>query len=189
MNKKELGSDFYDNAYLSAGSYSEHYSKSVYFQIWKKIISKIKDSERIIDLGCGTGQFAHMCVDNGKRYSMGIDFSEVAIGKCIKLLPSDPMRFQCASLYDLTLSNTYDVVVILETLEHLKDDFAVIDKIPSNTMVIASVPSFDSVSHVRHFKTKRAVLNRYKEVLDIIKIDAHKFDNGNKIFTIYATAK
>ena len=108
--KHELDNKFYDNAYLSANSYKNHYKKSPYFGLWGKVVEIINNSS-IADFGCGVGQFAQMVIDNGIDYRYGVDFSKVAIDECKKI----DDQFYCLDLYDdvyeITLRETIAPVI------------------------------------------------------------------------------
>lgn len=174
--KHELKNDFYNNAYLSADLYKNHYSLSPYRGLWLSIIKNIKGS--IADFGCGVGQFAEMCIDNGIEYSYGVDFSEVAIDLCKRLKVDFYCRDMYEDVYDL---KPYDTAVILETFEHVDGDLEMLEKIPEGKNVIISVPNWDASSHVRHFKTAQEVKDRYKLINPVVE----EFEIGNQGKIIY----
>ena len=60
-------------------------------------------------------------------------------------------HFMIRDIETQSLPAAYEIVICLETLEHLQDDLAVIEKIKPGAYVIFSVPNFDYESHVRHF--------------------------------------
>src|SRR3990167_5480233 len=60
--------EYYDDYYRNSSEYTLPYGKSVYYDMWKIVLSLIPDKIPIIELGCGTGQFAQMCIDAGKNY-------------------------------------------------------------------------------------------------------------------------
>jgi hypothetical protein len=76
-------------------------------------------------------------------------------------------------------------VICLETLEHIEKDTDIIKSIPENAHIILSVPSFDSASHVRLFKSMKVVLKRYGKYMELITVETFTFDNGNKIYMIH----
>lgn len=197
MNKHTLGSDFYDNAYLSSKAYNQHYSKSPYLKIWTSIIDQMDPRSKIADFGCGPGQFAHFCADHGFNYLVGIDFSPVAIQKCVDSIPCSESamcspEFICNKLEIVTkwlhIHIDYDTAVFLETLEHVADDIEILENLPEDIDVVISVPNWDSVSHVRHFKTRKEAVDRYNKVLKNVTCVTHKLGgkkSTKKIYVIY----
>ena len=51
---------------------------STYYHLWRAVLDKLKPRCSILDVGCGPGQFAKLCVEDG-HLCVGIDFSQVAI--------------------------------------------------------------------------------------------------------------
>lgn len=117
----------------------------------------------ILELGCGTGQFAKKLIDNGFNYKLGIDFAQTGIDLCRKRCPG--INFICADLRILNFNGfDYDTVICLETMEHIEKDLEILSTIKDYSKVIISVPSFDDPAHVRFFNNEKEVINRYYEV-------------------------
>jgi len=173
--KHELDNKFYDNAYLSAGKYDMHYSKTPYKNVWNEVLEICKGL-RVADFGCGVGQLADMMIDNNVDYSYGVDFSAVAINKC-KRLKAD---FYRRSLYDDVYNlKPYDIALFLEVLEHVQKDIDIIKSVPEGREIILTVPNWDSSSHVRHFKSLEEAKERYSFLKDVF-CSEHKIGNSNK---------
>ena len=120
----ERDSIYYDCIYQNSDEYKCGYEKSVYYEMWKIVISLIPDKISVIELGCGTGQFAKMCIDSGKNYSHGIDFSLEAV-----TIAKEIHNLQVCKLGDITNVNIGDgIIVCLEALEHTRD-YKVIENI------------------------------------------------------------
>jgi len=163
----EMDSDYYDKAYESEKKYHTHYKDSKYltmFNVAKGMLSEIPNPQ-ILDLGCGTGQFAHMLWDAGFLCYSGVDFSRTALGIAQGL---SPQVFEWADIkeYEPNWDN-FNVVVMLEVLEHLNEDLELIKKIPEGKHIIFSVPSFDDPAHVRRFGSADSVKERYGGLIDI----------------------
>ena len=114
---------YYNKIYRESSEYKLHYKESVYYQMWKIIILLIPDKTPIIELGCGTGQFAQICIDAGKNYSHGYDFSLEAI-----MIAKEKGLNVCklGDIMKIKIGNC--IIVCLETLEHIRD-FKVIKNI------------------------------------------------------------
>ena len=65
-----------------------------------------------------------------------------------------------------------------------RDDRKIIKSIEKDKRIIASVPSFDSAGHIRMFKNKKEIINRYKDLIKINRIEEHVMNNQNDIIWI-----
>lgn len=176
--------DTYNEIYRAGGNNSEYfkdYWDSVYFKLWT--IAQQYVSGRIIEIGCGAGQFARMLFDGGITDYTGIDYSKEAIKLARKNNPCNEESFICGDIFDLDiLESNYDTVVCLQTLEHIDNDIELIEKIRSGVKVVLSVPNFNSPTHVRFFDTKEEVASRYK--LAYSKIEEISISEINKIYLL-----
>lgn len=190
INRHELGFEYYDNVYMFAKKYKDGYKKSPYLKIWEYIMTKIHPEEAIVDLGCGTGQFAQMCKAYKKKYAYGVDFSPQAILMANERCPD--LKFYLGDLMNPTVYNHdfYAVAVCLEVLEHVHEDRSIIENIPSGKRIIFGVPNFDSAGHVRMFKSKREIKERYGDLVSCTDIKIFKLGNqGNKIYIVSGRRK
>jgi SAM-dependent methyltransferase len=82
----------------------------------------------VIDVGCGTGGLLRELVElTPYERVVGIDFAEAGIRRAAELVPAG--EFHGASLYDLDLAETFDLVVCTEVLEHLADPEAAVERL------------------------------------------------------------
>ena len=78
--------------------------------------------QSVIDIGCGTGNWAHLA--HG-RY-LGVDGSPSFIAACERRFCDDPQKnFTCADVRSLRVSEPYDLALLMSVLHHLSDDQAV----------------------------------------------------------------
>jgi len=156
----DLGEDYY---WLAA-----HYDVSI--NVAQPYLQEVRNGNgsekiRILDVGCGPGNFLSRLKGYGKLY--GSDFSLDALGFCaakheIPTFSSDLSRMSMAS-------ETLDVLVALETIEHIERDDLVFKEIyrilkPGGIAVI-SVPAFmvlwgdhdEIFGHFRRYNKRRLV--------------------------------
>jgi 2-polyprenyl-3-methyl-5-hydroxy-6-metoxy-1,4-benzoquinol methylase len=127
--------------------------------------------ERIIEVGCGSGQMARILWDRGWRQYMGFDFS---VGQ-IELAMEEAPRFifivlDVFSAVGRNVIASGDIILMVEVLEHVERDVEIMEMIPSGRRVVFSVPDFDHESHVRHFEDADAVRDRYERYIERLVI-------------------
>ena len=167
---------WYDDAYsdLTEDVYTVPYSESKYLPVWESICERIPQGARILEVGCGPAQFGHMMFDRGIPGDyVGFDFSPGAIEMAKKNLPGRRVEVGDARTTDLFTSVGYDTVVCTEVLEHIVDDVPVLERIPRGKHVLATVPDFDYVSHVRFFANAGEVRARYGSLFSSLEISEH----------------
>jgi 2-polyprenyl-3-methyl-5-hydroxy-6-metoxy-1,4-benzoquinol methylase len=82
--------------------------------------------------------------------------------------PSHKHCFSVDDAYTTSVFNTlYSVVLLLEILEHVKEDLFILQRIRNDTFVIFSVPNFPSATHVRWFPSLDSAASRYKTCINI----------------------
>ncbi|MHC6179293.1 methyltransferase domain-containing protein [Clostridium sp. JNZ X4-2] len=187
---EEKNNNFYNEVYKNGGwnqTYFKHYSEAIYFEMWENALILIKKHDRpnIIDIGCGPGQFANFILDNGILQYKGIDFSSQAIK--IAKIRNDKYRqlFKVDNAFTSSIFNgEYNIVILFEVLEHIEEDLKILSRITKGANVIFSVPDFYSVGHVRWFKSKIDIIERYKKLVRIRNIYSYNVSLINKIYLI-----
>lgn len=167
----EQDAAFYDDLYRRGGhegQYHVPYTESRYLPVWERAAGLLTamDDPRVLDIGCGPGQFARLLHDRGITRYTGIDHSSVAVELAKRAVPAWSDRFRAADAFALPpLPGDHDVVVLFEILEHIEKDRELLKLIQPDTPVLFSVPSFMSASHVRRFRSESAVRRRYGSVV------------------------
>ena len=165
-----IDKEWYENAYgkherKEGSEYTKPPEDMWYYEAWIEVLKWVGNNS-ILDIGCGPGQFAKLCIDTGVDYS-GIDYSKTAIRMAAKFTGM-PELFRCA---DITSFKSIDpkgsVIVMLEVLEHIVEDLEVIEKISKGSEIIFSVPNYNYRSHYRYFTSLKKVRDRYKHLIDI----------------------
>jgi 2-polyprenyl-3-methyl-5-hydroxy-6-metoxy-1,4-benzoquinol methylase len=168
----EKGAAYYSDIYrrgYDTGGYQPLYQ--LVMQMLKKI-----PSPRILELGCGIGDLGRMIIDEGFPYR-GFDFSKEAVAQSKAQCPRG--NFLVGDVYNPEdyLPANYNVAVALEVLEHV-DDLKVIESIPPGVRLIASVPSYDDIAHLRLYKDpKMDIIERFRQYLHIVEIATATSDN------------
>ena len=164
---REQSAEYYNKVYETDHKYVGKYTQLPHFPIFQIALSYIKELRNpyILELGCGTGQFAQYLWEHWIREYTGVDFSTKAIEVACSL---SPQVFEVGDCASYNPQPYFDTFVTMEMLEHIEKDLEVIEKIPSRKTIIFSVPRFDDKAHVRHFTSKEQVQERYGK---LIKID------------------
>lgn len=188
----EFSNQIYDDCYQSGGAngnYHKHYTQSMYYLSWKSAmtyIQKLDPSTKILEVGCGVGQFANMLFDQGFTNYTGFDFSEEAVKWAKQTNAPYADRFFTADAFETELiTKQYDLVICFEVLEHLWKDLELLERIPSGTPLLLSLPNFDDPYHVRYFQSEDEVRQRYRQVMRIADIKTTILDVYSWLYYIW----
>lgn len=164
------GPDHYDTIYAAKPRYRASWPCTKQAGLFERARAMVKPEAAVLELGCGTGQFAEALAEQCQGSYLGLDFSPVAILMARERMPR--MTFMLVDFVAEPPSyEGWDVVVALEVLEHLADDLAVLRAMPAGLPVIFSLPTFGGPGHERHFKTPLAVVTRYSQVLEVESLE------------------
>jgi len=165
--------DWYDDIYKQPFDYQYHYTQSRYYFLWSVIGDRMIRSgvRRILDLGCGPGQFASFLYDKGLKDYCGLDFSQEAIAIAKRRCPFYEFVLTDIRECDILEVADYDCVVALEFLEHVDRDTKIIERIRPKTKFYGTVPNFPYISHVRHFLDEGEVRSRYHHFFSYFHVD------------------
>lgn len=177
--RDETPAEVYDQFYSSVGDdngayggYDRPYWESHYFPLYKAILEEVVrlGGQRILEVGCGSGSFAHLLFDKSELDYHGFDFSEVAISKA-RARTGKPDRFSVARAGDNALmKRPYDTIVCLEVLEHIERDLEVVEGWKGGCTCVCSVPNFDQPDHVRFFRHEDEVRERYRRLIEFDQV-------------------
>jgi 2-polyprenyl-3-methyl-5-hydroxy-6-metoxy-1,4-benzoquinol methylase len=173
-------SEYYDKEW-NKDKYKHPHYELPWYPVWKQIVNWIPEKSNVLDLGCGAGFFTNVLIDNKNINSyIGYDFSPVAIEKAKKKISDKRYQFIVGDIRDNYIyNNEYEVVVLTEVLEHLKNDIKCLNKIDKNKLVLFSLPTFLGESHFRMFENENEIIERYKKILDIKEILYFKKGKNN----------
>lgn len=161
--------EWYDAAYRTIDSYTVPYWESHYYFLWSVLADRIRSARarRVIDIGCGPGQFASCLFGLTAIESYtGLDFSAQAVAMAQRVCPEGRYIVGDATTTTIHDDTPHDVVVCTEVLEHVPTDHAVIARFKPGIRCLCTVPNFPYESHVRHFTSATQIIDRYGEFFD-----------------------
>jgi len=169
--------NFYDRYHNKNDFYSGVISKNnfTYFYI-TKLLQKdcISRAKSILDVGCGVGTISIYLAHHGYRV-YGIDISNRAISICNhakRSLALKNIEFKKQDVYSIRSNKVFDVILLIEVLEHVPNDNSFLKKLhsllkddgclllttptPENTMFkLGLYNKFDrEVGHLRRYSKK-----------------------------------
>jgi 2-polyprenyl-3-methyl-5-hydroxy-6-metoxy-1,4-benzoquinol methylase len=163
----EQTKDYYDKLMYKYPSSEIKYQK-LYDSVLKFI--PVNKNVRILDVGCGTGGLINTLKNNGYLNITGLDFSTYCVNYCKKRFPNNNfVQLDLKKNSSKKFINNFSIIIMLEVLEHISDDLNVIKKIKSGSLVVLSLPNYDSKGHVRFFKNIDEIKNRFETALTINK--------------------
>ncbi len=116
----------------------------------KFILPKLKSEAKIIDIGCGHGSVSHELVKQGYQV-YGMEINEDAI-KSLKKKKINVIK--CDITKPFNLEKQFDIVLLLDVLEHVFDPLSLINEVLKilkvGGYIIISVPLyFDLIDRIR----------------------------------------
>ena len=165
----ELDATHYDRVFAASKEYSLPAADAPWAPLWKWLAARIRKQEFVLDLGCGPGHLAELLQLGGhspERY-IGVDFSGEALRQARRRAPGFTFLQRELRHAVRNLPPAPFTAVCCEVLEHITADLELLEALPARTRVLATVPSFDTVGHVRHFTNFAAVCTRYESVIDL----------------------
>lgn len=112
--------------FATTSSRSVHVSKDHYESALPGIRRRLgpwcpKPGSRVLDLGCGLGEFLHLCQEIGCKELVGVNLCEEEIKAAQSFVNAE---FHCTHILDYLRSNqqVFDSVYAMNILEHLEKD-------------------------------------------------------------------
>ncbi len=146
---------------LLGGSYPNIEQLSI-LRVIKETIAPFK-GQQLLDAGCGDGRFCYE-LRNENITVTGVDYSEKALGFARAFNPS--VRFYQADLCNLHFKNEYDIITLIEVLEHVEPEkvekviSSLWEALRDNGCLIVSVPSINMKlisKHYQHFTMEKLI--------------------------------
>ncbi len=170
----------YNKIYETDQEYKKHYTHSRYYPIWEFLAGFINKDDLILEIGCGTGQFAHMLKDLGITNYRGFDFSEKAVE--VAKQNCDQSFFVGDAYKEESYQYPFNTLVATEVLEHLLRDIDLLSNLSElirahkqeGVKLLFSLPTFLCTGHYRCFPTKQSIVDRYGTLIDFKIIDRYR---------------
>ena len=106
--------------------------------------SQIHEQQKLLDIGCGNGQFLYRAKDLGFDVS-GVDFDKYAVSQANKL----NLNVQLGSLEVIDTSSRFDCITASHVIEHVRDTNIfldiIFDRLEEGGYFYLSTPNFASV--------------------------------------------
>lgn len=181
--------DYYNSIYRKSESYSRDGAdlhEAEHFAVICDLLQR-DGAERVMDVGCGPGQFAQYLRSRLLIPYFGIDYSSVAIDQAVaRGIPNTSFGLVDVVEEGLPRVPTGTSIVCTEVLEHILEDLDLLRLFPSGTHCYCSVPSFHTFGHLRHFASVREVEERYGEHFDDFEVTVIPIGSGvNKLYVFH----
>jgi hypothetical protein len=82
------------------------------------------------------------------------------------------------------LLSLLDEADILDRNQHLDEDLGLLHALKPHARVLATVPNFDSASHLRFFASEREVLERYGDAIADIAVTSFPLSETTVIYLL-----
>ena len=94
----------------------EYWNHNTVYYNWIK--KQLKQSNRILDIGCGNG-FLIRYLDDGTKFLMGIDSDKFCIEKAKERNVSPSCSFVCCDYEDFNDEEPFDAIVFVASIHHM----------------------------------------------------------------------
>jgi SAM-dependent methyltransferase len=84
-------------------------------------LERVREGERVLDVGCGKGELAHDLATRGGAHVTGIDVNATSLAFARARFPSERLELLEADALEWVPPRPYDVVVLSNVLEHVAD--------------------------------------------------------------------
>jgi 2-polyprenyl-3-methyl-5-hydroxy-6-metoxy-1,4-benzoquinol methylase len=90
------------------------------------VLSNLRPTDRVLEIGCQTGGITRFIAEAGGRV-VAVEVSSNYIERAKKNVAGDNVDWRCQFGEDLTYTDEFDVVVLMEVVEHVLDPKLILD--------------------------------------------------------------
>lgn len=109
-------------------------------------VDRVRENQRVLDLGCGNGALAYDLAEKGKALVTGIDSNPHHIRQAIQQFSHASIQYIHGDIFEVNWEKPFDVVVMSNILEHLKGRVECLRTVVEKTQcqkILIRVPLFD----------------------------------------------
>jgi len=154
---------------------------------WSLLYQYVPEGSRVLDIGCSSGNFGHVLINEKKCEVVGMDIDKDDVSRAKKVLTQAFVRnIERDSVSDLGM---FDVIIFADVLEHLLDPIAALEKVkpllkPKGRVVF-------SIPNMAHASVRIMLLKGFFEYTPIGVLDRthlHYYDEV-EVKHVFAEAK
>jgi len=166
---KKMPFNIYDNAEVAIKNIKNFNLKETY----PFLDETIKNSNKIIDIGCGGGWLVNVISYHYKKIVTGLDFNKIAINHAKKISKKlkNKNHFIINDIFKMNLDKKFDLIVSLGVLHHTKNAIQALDRIcklgKSNSVICVGL---------YHKYSRKPFIEKFKKI---------KNRSNNNLFEIY----
>lgn len=153
--------EYYERSSKYEGNYSGHVPTEAMIDHFRQSLGFLESSLQgcgidskelnIVDIGCATGNFLRFLKENGYTKLSGIDPS----AECVQILKRNGIHAVQSSLFQTGHGETYDMVMLLSVLEHIRDLSHAIELV--KTLLTPNGIFYLAVPDAAHFYAEKGI--------------------------------
>jgi trans-aconitate methyltransferase len=146
----------------------EPYDRTLYENAFSRL--GMMSLANVADLGCGCGNFTGIMVSRNQRPEVyiGVDISHAKIQAAKACYPGWSFVYgDFASPQVIPLYERFDAYLMLNVMDVLEDELALLDIVPAGKPVLFSIPRFAKEGSLRYYGDVASVRERYSNHLSV----------------------
>ncbi|GMB01256.1 hypothetical protein PIPA1_40550 [Pelosinus sp. IPA-1] len=151
------------------------------------------EGKKVLDVACGQGYGSYLMAHNwGAEFVAGVDISTDAIEAANRYFKNDKVKFYChaaETVNELFPPETFDVIISLETIEHLTDPVPFLQAlkhlVKPGGIIILSCPNdhwyFPEEDQSNPFHVRKYTFDEFSNIAEMVLGSAQAFMIGTPI--------
>jgi len=147
--------------------------------LFGNIIKQLGKREKILQLGCRTGNLARILLYSNYNYVRGVETTSELISLAQQSMSTRHRSKFIKGFFDeeKTYDIEYDTVICAEVFEYHDCDIKILKSVKKGAKIIFTVPGFPNEVFSRYFLSEKSIKSRYKDLIDILEIREVVFNN------------